>query len=238
MTTLQERLQSQGLLIVDPRNLAKGHSIVFEAPVRTAATEHATVNIGAFTYFRGGRAKGLDRIGRYCSVAPGVSIGDGGHPLEYLTTSPVSYEKPFAFWSGSPEFKRSPRPPTRQKVIIGHDVWVGSDVTIMRGVTVGTGAVLAAGAVVTKDVPPYAIVAGVPAKLVKMRFPEILVERLLRSQWWEVDPAIVATLSMDQPERALDELDSAMGQSRDVRKAFPQYSYTAGADEAVALGGT
>ncbi|WP_269799630.1 CatB-related O-acetyltransferase [Geodermatophilus chilensis] len=67
---------------------------------------------------------------------------------------------------------------------IGNDVWIGNRVTILRGVHVGDGAVLAAGAVVTRDVPPYAIVGGVPARLIRWRFPEPIREALARSQWW------------------------------------------------------
>jgi hypothetical protein len=85
--------------------------------------------------------------------------------------------------------------------VIEHDVWIGQDVLLRDGIRIGTGAVVAAGAVVTRDVPPYAIVGGTPARLIRYRFEMPLVERLLLSEWWTYDAADVINLPADDPER-------------------------------------
>lgn len=119
------------------------------------------------------------QIGRYCSFAGEVAIlGGGEHRVDWVTTYPlrVLFDDPLANKDGHPASKG----PT----IIGNDVWVGYRVTILSGVKIGDGAVIAAGAVVTKDVPPYAIVGGNPAKLIKYRFSPEIIEALLQIQWW------------------------------------------------------
>ena len=117
------------------------------------------------------------QIGRYCSFAGEVAIlGGGEHRVDWVTTYPlrVLFDDPLANKDGHPASKG----PT----IIGNDVWVGYRVTILSGVKIGDGAVIAAGAVVTKDVPPYAIVGGNPAKLIKYRFSPEISEALEISQ--------------------------------------------------------
>lgn len=122
-------------------------------------------------------------VGRFCSIADGVEILLGGnHPSDIVTTYPF-----FAFpdlWPGAP--RPDGYPFSKGDVVIGSDVWIGTGATILSGVTVGSGAVIAARAVVAKDVPPYAIVAGNPARVVKMRFDEATAAALLASRWWDL----------------------------------------------------
>jgi acetyltransferase-like isoleucine patch superfamily enzyme len=130
-------------------------------------------------------------IGRYCSIADKVEILLGGnHRTDWGTTYPFSALRDL--WPSAPvteDYHSS-----RGDVTIGHDVWLGSGATILSGVTIGHGAVVAAHAVVAKDVPPYGIVGGNPAKLIRHRFDEATVEALLQAAWWDLPREKIATL--------------------------------------------
>lgn len=120
-------------------------------------------------------------IGAFTSISDHVFIGAAEHPTDWLSTSPV-----FQNVRHSGPKKRFARfdLPKSAKTTIGNDVWIGHGVLIKQGVKIGNGAVIGMGAVVTKDVPPYAIVGGVPAKTIKYRFSEPIVEKLEQLQWW------------------------------------------------------
>jgi acetyltransferase-like isoleucine patch superfamily enzyme len=122
-------------------------------------------------------------IGRFVSIANGVVLGGGRHPMEWVGMSPVFYR---GRDSVKAKFSEHEREPVR-RVRIGHDVWIGRSAIVLPGVDIGHGAVVGAGAVVTKSVPPYAIVAGNPARLIRHRFPEAVVQRLLACKWWNLD---------------------------------------------------
>lgn len=122
---------------------------------------------------------GTLRVGAYCSFAKGVQIFLGGeHRTDWVTTYPFSAMDPRFF-----SIRGHPR--TRGDVIVGNDVWFGREAMVMSGVRIGDGAVIGARALVTRDVSPYAIVSGNPAKEVRHRFPPQVVERLLAVAWWE-----------------------------------------------------
>lgn len=124
-------------------------------------------------------------IGSFTSIANGVVVGGGRHPLEWVGMSPV-------FYSGrdsvTAKFSEHDRAPPR-RVEIGHDVWIGRNAIVLPGVTVGHGAVVGAGAVVTRNVPPYAIVAGNPATVLRYRFDESTIGKLLTLAWWDMPDA-------------------------------------------------
>lgn len=138
-------------------------------------------------------------IGRYCSINETARILIN-HPMEAVTTHPFidhpmfwnlqDYEKKMEILKRNGTYSNNSlccTSPIRDNppVIIGNDVWIGANVCIMPGVHIGDGAILAAGAIVTKDVEPYAIVGGVPAKLIKYRFEKEIIESFLRIKWWE-----------------------------------------------------
>lgn len=129
------------------------------------------------------------RIGAFCSIADRCIVLLGGnHRTDWVTTYPFP-----AFPSEWPTAAGiSGHPASKGDVTIGNDVWLGSGATIFSGVTIGDGAVVAANATVTRDVPPYTIVAGNPARVVRPRFPPERVEALLRLRWWEWDDATIA----------------------------------------------
>lgn len=132
------------------------------------------------------------RVGRYCSLAGGLDFPHYAHPIHAISTSIFTHDpqtdlvvralRDFPSRKGPLTFVANPQKPP---VDIAHDVWVGQGVTMMAGVTVGSGSVIAAHSVVTKDVPPYAIVGGNPARLLKWRFPKAEIENLLELRWWD-----------------------------------------------------
>lgn len=145
------------------------------------------VKVGAFSYGfedTGILSWGEDieiRIGRFCSVASGLKIYCGGnHRIDWMTTFPFGHMH-------SKYFNSSPvigTPTTNGNIIIGNDVWIGRDVTIMSGITIGDGAVIASNSHIIKNVEPYSVVGGNPAKLIKYRFSEEIISKLLTLQWW------------------------------------------------------
>lgn len=121
-------------------------------------------------------------IGSFCSVASDVFIGLGAHPTENFSTSPLFYriENTFNLKLMEKDYEFA----EYQPIEIGNDVWIGARAIILDGVKIGDGAIIAANAVVTQSVAPYAIVGGVPAKVIRYRFSPEKIEKLLQSQWW------------------------------------------------------
>ncbi len=122
------------------------------------------------------------KIGKFCSIGPNFLCGWGIHPLNGISTSPLFYstKNQFGFsFTSKNIFKET------SEIKIGNDVFIGSNVTILDGVKIEDGVVIAAGSVVTEDVPAYAIVGGVPAKILKYRFSEITIKSLLDIKWWD-----------------------------------------------------
>ncbi|HUN60011.1 MAG TPA: CatB-related O-acetyltransferase [Candidatus Binataceae bacterium] len=141
--------------------------------------------IGDYSYLGRSCNVSAAAIGKFCSIASEVYIGLGSHPLEpFVSTHPIFYlRKPDQHWNLADRDCREEYADTA----IGNDVWIGLRAAIRDGITVGDGAIIASGAIVTKDVPPYAIVAGVPARIVRYRFPPETVEQLLEFKWWDRD---------------------------------------------------
>lgn len=132
-------------------------------------------------------------IGSYCSIANGVIIGGGMHPMNWVSTSPVFYEGRDSVTKKFSTHAREAVKPTT----IGHDVWIGQNVLIKQGVTIGTGSVIGMGSVVIKDVEPYTIVAGTPARFIRYRFDKEVIEGLLASKWWDLEESKLEQLAQD-----------------------------------------
>jgi len=138
--------------------------------------------IGKFTYINKYSLvdKNTQSIGRFCSIAYGVKIGLGHHPVDWVSTHHFAYDKKYGFINENRDFEDH----SQQRCIIGNDVWIGGNSIILAGVKVGDGAIVGANSLVTKDVEPYSIVFGTPAKFHRYRFDEKIREELLKIQWW------------------------------------------------------
>ena len=135
-------------------------------------------------------------VGSFCSIADGCRVGGAMHPIERVSTSPVFHAGKNVMRKNFCNLKEIETP----KTIIGNDVWIGANVCIKSGVTIGDGAVIGMGAVVTENVGPYEIRGGVPARLIKKRFDEKTIAKLLKSQWWDWDE--------DKLKKAADNFDN------------------------------
>lgn len=190
-------------------------ALIVERPVSLANTVfNGVCRVGAFSYMNVGCEVSDGDIGRYCSIARGVVIGPGEHPTHFLTTHPVASDPSglSAGMSHEPAYHAvaataaTNAAPERGRTGIGDDVWLGANAIVLKGVRVGVGAVIAAGAVVTKDVAPYAIVAGAPARFLRYRFEETLRLRLLESRWWTRDLSAMPVRDFSDPAGFLDDL--------------------------------
>lgn len=153
------------------------------------------------------------KVGRYCSIARDVVVLGKRHPIEWASTSSFTYDESFSMFQAARKdfeanFQVQSLEHRDKKVVIGNDVWIAANVVIKPGVTIGHGAVIAAHSVVTKDVAPYAIVGGNPAKVIKQRFTDAVCSDLLESQWWNYRFTDFDAMDVTNVERFLSEFQS------------------------------
>jgi|GEM_PF-801332 len=162
------------------------------------------ITLGRFSYINDYSIVNNVTIGSFCSIGPSFKVGNGIHPTDFISTNPVFFTSNaglgFSF-SGEDTFV------SYKQTTIGNDVWIGANVFINEGVKIGHGAILGAGTVITKDVPPYAIVVGVPGKIVKYRHDEKTIGFLLQSDWWNKSDEWLA-LNHDFFNKKIDNLTS------------------------------
>lgn len=155
-----------------------------------------TLELGACSYIHGNRVRNPSgaithlRIGKFCSIATDLTVIGYDHKMEWISMYPFLDQWHRSFWPGTADIPFPDRPEfggntNRGDIAIGHDVWIGHDVKLFKGVTIGDGAVIGACSLVTKDVAPYTIVAGVPAKPIRQRFTDAEIQALLRLAWWD-----------------------------------------------------
>ena len=168
------------------------------------------VDLGAFSYTQGG-VWDFVSVGRYCSFATEISIGGHEHPTSWLSSSPFQYNPKMHGWDRVGPVPYGPERPRRhfkglRQTMIGNDVWIGHRSIIRTGINIGDGAIVGAGSVVTRDVPPYAIVAGAPAKLIRFRFGDWTIRRLQALSWWRYAAWDLRDLDFADVEGTIDQI--------------------------------
>ncbi|WP_319001428.1 CatB-related O-acetyltransferase [Burkholderia cepacia] len=172
------------------------------------------IKIGAWTYSNAGTDIKHATIGRYCSIAPRVTISPNRHPTNWLSTHPAVLSR------SCPQYDDS----VNRTVVIGNDVWIGTGAIIMAGVTIGDGAVIGSNTIVTRDVNRYEIVAGSPARTIRNRFSDEIIDKLLKLQWWEYDICSISNvdaIDFSNIDLAIDRLHALIEESK-IKKLSDQ----------------
>jgi phosphonate metabolism protein (transferase hexapeptide repeat family) len=181
-----------------------------------ARTKLLEVTLDDYSYVVNDSDIAYTTFGKFCSIAAMTRINPGNHPMHRATQSHVTY-RASAYFPGEQDEAQFFAWRRAHPVVVGHDVWVGHGAIILPGRTIGTGAVVGAGAVVTRDVAPYAIVAGNPARVIRPRFPVETADRLQRLAWWNWDHARLRAALPDfrrlSIERFLDKYELALAQA-------------------------
>jgi acetyltransferase-like isoleucine patch superfamily enzyme len=182
-------------------NLGKAAILHLEEHVKLGKVDvhNGDHSFGAYTYMRsGGELYGNTSVGRFCSIGQNVIIGleKNKHPTSWLSTSLFSK-------SIEEDYESIAMCAT---TIVGNDCWIGRDAVIMSGVKVGDGAIIGARALVTSDVPPFSIYAGMPAKLIRYRFPADIIDGLAESNWWNISISYLNRLKVDDPVSCINEI--------------------------------
>lgn len=175
-------------------------------------------HIGKYSYYgRGLRVVNPETIiGKYCSFGADIQLGTNWHDYNLLTTSPVvnirkqgdtiNQLKDFPAITNQDFIRHQTDKAIADRlkpIHIGNDVWIGNNVVVFGGLTIGDGAIIGAGAVVTHDVPPYAIVGGIPARIIKYRFDNKMISDLLKIKWWDMSEDIISTLPLHDVKQCI-----------------------------------
>lgn len=238
---LSERgLKLHGL--ANARKLDAASRIEGPTSILSTVAGGAYLDVGAFCNLSGGTINNA-RIGRYSSMASGAVIGQHEHPTDWLTTSRVAYYPQVNGWDalmvgGNAAAIRAKKRPFADGcpiTTLGPDVWIGQGAFIKSGVNIGVGAIIGARATVLRDVPPYAIVVGTPGRVLRLRFPDPIVERLLALAWWRYCIYDVFDAPFDDVAAAIDVLEDKVSSGVLLPYEAPEISAADLADPEVLL---
>lgn len=196
-----------------------GSHLYAEAPIKVigALSVRTDTHVGAFTEFGKGVEIQSCRILRYAEIGPGCMLGALGHPTDWMSVSAFQYRREVWGWhpaADAVEVVEAEQPGRRSfrgtrgdtEAVIGNDVWLGANVVVLKGVTIGDGSIVAANAVVTKDIPPYSIAGGLPARVIRPRFDDDLAADLADVRWWRFSPNQLSGVPFHEPALAVQEV--------------------------------
>lgn len=229
-----ENLEANGLMLGAPPGALRETShgidgtLDFERPAYPFGHRLKNCTLGAFTFFNAsGRTSAYRvRFGRYSQIGESSIIGPPEHPQTGFSNHPFAFTRPSLmpsiyrlpdFAELAPQDSDAPSyiDTVNNDTVLGHEMYLGAGSFVKRGVTIGDGALIGARSVVTRDIPPYAIAVGSPARIVRLRFAENIVERLLKLQWWRYDLApFKHTLDFMQMEPTLEALEQHLAEGR------------------------
>lgn len=219
-------MRSLEITTLNPPGFSLPNETIFEPPCSIKWMQIAhSIQMRAFSYAVGGYYFACS-IGRYVSIGEDVQIGRHGHPPHWASTSPffhmphshvLDLELPLAEGITPDDFYLGRPGQSALRTQIGNDVWIGHGAFISPGVTIGDGAVVGAHAVVTKDVPPYAIVTGVPATVRRMRFSDGIIERMIALRWWRFAFWDLRGASITEPDRFISKVEER------IANGIPEY---------------
>lgn len=168
---------------------------------------------GMHSYINNGFIRSHSEIGRFCSIGRNVSIGLGVHDYNNFSTHPLlsNGKRLDSYFVDK-----------NRRVVIGNDVWIGDRVLINSGIVIGDGCVIAAGSVVTKDIPPYSIVGGVPARFIKYRFSEDIIDKLIALKWWNYSLDKINLHRYETIENFIDKM-KALGNPDNIEMSYIKF---------------
>lgn len=211
----QKKLEKIGLRILHQQRYRIDDNISLEMPCNLQNFFISNFEMGAFSHVESKRGQSYVKIGRYSCIAANSKLNVSNHPLNWLSIAAFQYCDNFFGEKNDNCLKNIE---SKQSITeIGNDVWIGDSVVIKAGVKIEDGAIVGAGAVVIKDVPAYAIVAGVPAKIIRYRFEPSIIERLLTLKWWEYDYKYFKNIDFDQIELAIEQIKTI------IASGIPKY---------------
>lgn len=222
-STLKEKLLASGVSFLWQGDFNLPLDCVFEVPcsIKWMSIEKS-LQMGAFSYAVSGYYFAA-KIGRFTSIGEMVQVGRGNHPTNWFSSAPIFYQEFSNIYNKVDKsvisnaglehikkgtFSHSSAPSVVKSVLIGNDVWIGHGAFILPGIRIGDGAIVGANSVVTKDVPPYSIVVGNPARVVKHRFPDDIVQRFMQLKWWDYTLGSLGEIPIDDVNRSLDAIES------------------------------